>query len=78
MKNKLGNVKKCKTLIKHGMIKVNDEIITNTKYLVNKDDKIIYNNVMLKAQPFSYYMMINPLDIFVLIKILKKNVLLFN
>ena len=40
MKNKLGNVKKCKTLIKHGMIKVNDEIITNTKYLVKKDDKI--------------------------------------
>ena len=60
MKNKLGNVKKCKTLIKHGMIKVNDEIITNTKYLVNKDDKIIYNNVMLKAQPFSYYMMNKP------------------
>lgn len=76
MKNKLGNVKKCKTLIKHGMIKVNDEIITNTKYLIKKDDKIIYNNLMLKAQPFSYYMMNKPTGYIVLIEILKKNVLL--
>ncbi len=60
MKNKLGNVKKCKTLVKHGLIKVNDEIITNVKYLVNKDDKITYNNIKLEAQPFSYYMMNKP------------------
>lgn len=61
MKNNLGNVKKCKTLIKHGLIKVNDNIIKDVNYLVNKDDNITYDNTILKAQPFSYYMMNKPI-----------------
>lgn len=60
MKNKLGNVKKCKTLIKHGLIKVNDNVINDVNYLVNKEDEIVYNKITLKAQPFNYYMMNKP------------------
>ena len=33
MKNKLGNAKECRALIKHGLIKVNDTVIKDHKYL---------------------------------------------
>lgn len=60
MHNNLGNAKECKTLIKHQLIKVNNQIITDTKYQVDFNDQIIYNNKLLKAQPFIYYMMNKP------------------
>lgn len=60
MKNQLGNAKKCKTLIKHGMIKVNNQIIYDCRYLVQDGDEIFYHGIKLKSQPFSYYMMNKP------------------
>lgn len=60
MKNKLGNAKECRTLIKHGLIKVNDTVIKDYKYLVKIDDIITYKEIQLNAQPFSYYMMNKP------------------
>lgn len=60
MKNNLGNSKVCKTLIKHGEIKVNNQIIKDVKYSVNPDDIIIYQQRQLVAQPFVYYMMNKP------------------
>ena len=44
MKNKLGNHKICKTLIRHGEIRVNDQVITDVRYPVKTDDIIIILN----------------------------------
>lgn len=60
MHNNLGNAKECKTLIKHQLIKVNNQIITDYKYQVKFDDQITYNDNTLKAQPFNYYMLNKP------------------
>lgn len=60
MYNGLGNVKECKTLIKHGKIIVNGEVITDVKYPVRFEDVIIYAGKGLKAQPFIYYMLNKP------------------
>ena len=42
MKNKLGNAKECRTLIKHGLIKVNNTVIKDHKYLLKINDIITY------------------------------------
>lgn len=60
MKNKLGNVRECKTLIKHGLIRVNNVVIKDYKYLVKIDDIITYKEIQLKAQPFNYFMINKP------------------
>ena len=60
MKNKLGNVKVCKTLIKHGLVMVNNEVMKNYRYLVNPDDAIICRGKQIIAQPFVYYMLNKP------------------
>ena len=60
MKNQLGNVKECKTLIKHGHVMVNDEVMRNDKYLVSYDDVIIVDGKSINAQPFVYYMLNKP------------------
>ena len=62
MKNKLGNHKICKTLIRHGEIRVNDQVITDVRYPVKTDDIIMYHHIQLNAQPFVYYMMNKPAD----------------
>ena len=45
MKNKLGNHKICKTLIRHGEIRVNDQVITDVRYPVKADDIIMYHHI---------------------------------
>ena len=60
MKNNLGNTKQCKTLIKHQMIKVNNLIETNPKYLVKDNDVIIYNHHIINNNPFIYYLLNKP------------------
>lgn len=60
MKNNLGNVKRCRTIIKHSEILVNDHVVTDPKYKVNFDDIIIYQNRRLNSQPFSYYLLNKP------------------
>lgn len=60
MKNKLGNSKVCKTLIKHGEIMVNGDIVTDTKYQINKTDVINYGDIIINPNPDVYYMMNKP------------------
>ena len=60
MYNHLGNAKQCKTLIKHGLIEINGNIVTDPKYQVNVHDHIIYQNQRINAQPFLYYMLNKP------------------
>ena len=60
MKNQLGNVKKCKTLIRHGEIFVNGVVADDPYHKVKKGDKITYQNQCVDAQPFVYYMMNKP------------------
>ena len=55
MYNRLGNVKQCKTLIKHGLIKVNGLVETDAK--ITEDDCIEYQNRILNSQPFTYIML---------------------
>lgn len=60
MYNHLGNVKQCKTLIKHGNIMVNHEIVYDPLYKVKDDDIILFENRKLQSQPFLYYMLNKP------------------
>lgn len=57
MYNHLGNVKQCKTLIKHGLIKVNGLVETDAKRKITEDDCIEYQNRILNSQPFTYIML---------------------
>lgn len=60
MKNGLGNVKECKTLIKHGLINVNGCIEKNIKRKIAEDDVIMYLDTVIDSQPFYYYMLNKP------------------
>lgn len=60
MKNKLGNVKECKTLIRHGHVYVNKKLCTNVNYCAQLDDCIVVNGNKINAQPYVYYMMNKP------------------
>lgn len=60
MYNHLGNVKQCKTLIKHGLIKVNGLVETDAKRKITEDDCIEYQNRILNSQPFTYIMLNKP------------------
>lgn len=60
MKNNLGNVKVCKTLIKHGEIKVNGLVETDYRYKVKLDDVIVYQDRELDSRPFIYYLLNKP------------------
>ena len=66
MKNQLGNVKECKTLIKKGYVMINDQCVKDPHYLVCKEDKIRVQGKVIEAMPFVYYMIINQWDIYVL------------
>lgn len=60
MKNNLGNIKECRTLIKHGCVKVNDWIIKDIHYQVQRKDKIEVDGKIMKSFPFYYYMLNKP------------------
>ena len=60
MKNNLGNASTCRKLIKQGKITVNGEVIKDHKYPVKFSDQIIYQQTILKAQPFTYIMLNKP------------------
>ena len=47
MYNNLGNAKKCKTLIKHGLIQVNGVVETNSKRKIQEEDILIYQGKKL-------------------------------
>ena len=55
----LGNVNKCKNLIKSSRIRVNNQIIKDIRYQVDIDDVIVFDGVELKW-PFVYYMLNKP------------------
>ena len=60
MYNNLGNVKECKTLIKHGLIQVNGVVEINFKRKIQEEDVLIYQGKILKSQPFHYLMLNKP------------------
>lgn len=60
MKNNLGNVKVCKTLIKHGHVFINHELCTNVNYCAQLDDLIEVDGQKIQSQPFVYYMLNKP------------------
>lgn len=60
MKNHLGNVKQCKTLIRHGKVIINGKIINDEKYRVKNEDIITVNGKLIDTSPFYYYMMNKP------------------
>ena len=55
----LGNVNKCKNLIKSSRIRVNNQIIKDIRYQVDIDDVIVFDGIELKW-PFVYYMFNKP------------------
>lgn len=59
MKAKIGNVKECKTLIKHQLVRVNHCVIDDPKYIVNMNDVIEVDNQRIEW-PFVYYMLHKP------------------
>lgn len=61
MMSGLGNVNKCKKLIKERRISVNDKIIDDIKFQVDIDDSIYFDNQKIE-QPFVYYMLNKPKD----------------
>lgn len=60
MKNNLGNASTCRKLIKQGEIMVNGVVMTDHKYPVKFNDQIVYQQTILKAQPFTYIMLNKP------------------
>jgi 16S rRNA pseudouridine516 synthase len=60
MKNNIGNRKQCISFIKKGCVSVNREIIYDIKYKVKEQDIVMYNQQILKSQPFLYYMFNKP------------------
>lgn len=60
MKNGLGKASFCKKIIKQGKIMINKQIIKDPRYLVAFDDQIVYQNRLLKANPFTYIMINKP------------------
>ena len=60
MKNNLGNMNECRTLIKHGFVEVNNQVINDHRYVVHDDDKINVFGKAIHSQPFVYYMMNKP------------------
>ena len=60
MKNNKGNVKECKTLIKHGHIKVNSVTEYDCNRLIKDNDVIQDENGIIDSNPFVYYMLNKP------------------
>lgn len=60
MKNKIGGRRFCISLIKKGYIKVNGQTETHIKYSVKDSDIVIYNDMIINTQPFSYFMFNKP------------------
>lgn len=60
MKNQCGNVKECKTLIKHQKVFVNGQCIVKYDYPIKDSDEIIVNDKRIDAHPFVYYMFYKP------------------
>lgn len=59
MKAGLGNVKQCKTMIRHQQVKVNNQMIEDIHLLVDDNDRIMVNHHQIKW-PFVYYMLNKP------------------
>ncbi len=62
MYNRLGNAKQCKTFIRHGIVKVNDQTVTDPCYQVDDHDRILFDGKKVNSQPFIYIMMNKPKD----------------
>ena len=60
MKNNLGNIKECKTLIKHNHVYINGQIMNDFHYRVNQDDVIFVDDQQINAHLFVYYLMNKP------------------
>ena len=60
MKNQLGNVKECKTFIRHGCVKVNGEVCTDVQCMVSRDDCIECHDKWVDANIYAYYMLNKP------------------
>ncbi len=60
MKNDVGNIKECKTLISHEYVTVNDIVMTNSHYKPHYSDVIKVNGKVIKTNPFVYIMMNKP------------------
>lgn len=60
MKNQIGNIKQCKTLIRHQQVYVNNQIMDNVDYLVQPNDTIEIDHHIINTQPFVYIMMNKP------------------
>lgn len=60
MKNNLGNIKYCRTLIKQKQVFINNQYIEDIHYIVDKDDIISVNGKDINAHPFVYYMLNKP------------------
>jgi len=60
MKNQLGNVKQCRTLIKHHYVFVNGNCVDDINYLVQTSDHITVHGQTMNSQPFLYLMMNKP------------------
>ncbi|MEG0593015.1 MAG: RNA pseudouridine synthase [Coprobacillus sp.] len=60
MKNNLGNIKECRTLVKHKKVMVNGMCLDSFDYIVNEDDRIFVDGIMINANPFIYYLLNKP------------------
>ncbi len=49
-------------LIKTGQIKVNDQVVTEMGYQVQKSDKVLYNNKPIRPEKFNYVLLNKPKD----------------
>lgn len=60
MKNNLGNVKQCRTLIKHKHVLVNNTYLDDIHYVVKNSDTIHVDGKLINSHPFVYYMLNKP------------------
>ncbi|MGB0885224.1 MAG: S4 domain-containing protein [Chitinophagales bacterium] len=56
----IDNRRNCETLIKKGLVKVNDEIITNPNVMINLSDKITFNDKIVKSEKKVYILINKP------------------
>lgn len=60
MKNGIGNMRQCKTMIKHGHVQVNKEVVLDVCFPICMDDTIEVDGKTINTQPFLYYMLNKP------------------
>ncbi len=62
LKNNVGTLKYCRTLIKHEEVKLNGHVCTEYKYQVSRFDLITVQGREIDSSPFVYYMLNKPKD----------------